>query len=204
MRPALLVCLLAGCDPVADSEYVGEPMFTLSGTFVATGKAPDVGGLALMWQDSGGAGGPGVAATTVPVEVEFPSTFRISIPLPPPAIVRFAFDDSDVELAEAYVFVVDDPDAPRPVARGLDRAHALVYASGDVVAGTQAADYLGGPISAGYHLRRYIGGEPGAAQRTMIDRCIASGAGAPACTARRGYQLADAADDARLRIVVTP
>jgi len=38
--------------------------------------------------------------TTVPVEIEFPSTFRVSVPLPPPAIVRFAFDDSDVELAE--------------------------------------------------------------------------------------------------------
>src|SRR5215207_9670252 len=105
MRRAMLVCLLAGCDPLAGGGYVGEPMFTLTGTFVATGKTPDVGGLALMWQDSGGAGGPGIVATTVPVEIAFPSTFRVSIPLPPPAVVRFAFDD--VELAEAYVFVVE-------------------------------------------------------------------------------------------------
>ncbi|MDQ3338411.1 MAG: hypothetical protein M4D80_24865 [Myxococcota bacterium] len=203
MRPVLLVCLLTGCDPLADSGYVGEPMFTLTGTFVAPGKTPDVGGLALMWQDSGGAGGPGIVMTTVPVEVEFPSTFRVSVPLPPPAIVRFAFDDG-VELAEAYVFVVDDPDAARPTPHGLDRAHALVYASEDVAAGTQAADYLGGPVSAGYHLRRYTTAEPGAAQRTMIDRCVASGAVKTACGARRAYQLAEAADNEPLRIVVTP
>ena len=204
MRRALLCWLLAGCDPVADRGYVGEPMFTLVGTFVSTGQV-SVGGLALMWQDSGGAGGPGVATTTVPVEIEFPSTFRVSVPLPPPAIVRFAFDDSDVELAEAYVFVVEDPDAMRPIPHGLDRGHALVYASADVAPDTQAADYLGGPVTAGYHLRRFAANaEPAGAQRTMIDRCVASGASAVACGARRAYQLAAASDDDPLRIVVTP
>lgn len=198
MRPALLVCLLAACDPLADGDYVGEPMFTLSGTFVAPGKTPDVSGLALMWQDSGGAGGPGVAKTMVPVEVELPSKFHVSVPLPPPRHVRFAFDD--VELAEAYVFVIDDADEPH----GLDRTHALVWASAAVAPGTQAADYLGGPIGAGYHLRRYTTGAPGAAQRTMIERCIASGAAASACGMRRAYQLAGAADHEPLRIVVSP
>lgn len=202
MRRAVLCLLLAGCDSLADREYVGEPMFTLRGTFVATGEVPDVRGLALMWQDSGGAGGPGIAATTLPVEIEFPSTFRIAIPLPPPAHVRFAFDD--VELAEAYVFVVEDPEAERPVARGLDRAHAVVFASADVAADSPAADYLGGPLAAGYHLRRYTTNAPAAAQLVMIDRCIASGATAAACKARRAYQLAQAGDDEALRIVVTP
>ena len=202
MRPAVLVCLLAGCDPLATSDYVGEPMFTLRGTFVAPGEVPDVGGLALMWQDSGGAGGPGVAVTAVPVEIELPSRFRVAIPLPPPDHVRFAFDE--VELAEAYVFVVDDPEALRPTPHGLDRTHALVWASRDVAAGTQAADYFGGPISAGYHLRRYTTAARGTAQQTMIERCVASGATAAACGMRRGYQLAAADDSEPLRIWVSP
>ena len=198
MRPALLVCLLAGCDPLATGDYVGEPMFTLTGTFVAPGETPDVSGLALMWQDSGGAGGPGIAKTMVPVEVELPSKFRVAVPLPPPEHVRFAFDD--VELAEAYVFVIDDADEPH----GLDRAHARVWASKDVEPGTQAADYFGGPITAGYHLRRYTTAAPSSAQRTMIERCIASGAAAAACGSRRAYQLAEAGDAEPLRIVVSP
>ncbi len=208
MRRVVIVgCLLAGCDPLADGGYVGEPMFTLTGTFAATTAAPDdpVGGLALLWQDSVGAGGPGVAATTVPVAIEFPSTFRVAVPLPPPEIARFTFDDSDVELSEAYVFVVADPAAPRPTPRGLDRAHVLIYASGDVAAGTQAADYLGGPVAGGYHLRRFAPVvTPGPAQRAMIERCVASGATQPACDVRRRYALAAAPDDEYLRIVVSP
>ena len=199
MRGILLLCL-AACDPLADAGYVGEPLFTLTGSF-ATPPAPDapVGGVALMWQDTAAAGGPGIAATTVPVALEL-STFRVSVPVPPPDAARFAFDG--VELAEAYVHVVEDPDAARPVARGLARTHVLVYASADVDAGTQAAEYLGGPMSAGYHLRRFVPAEPTVAQQIMIDRCAEISPRA-ACAKRRAYQLHAAADDEHLRIVVT-
>ena len=196
--------LLAACDPLASKGYVGEPMFTLVGT-LSTTSPDETGGVALMWQDTGGAGGPGVAVTTVPVEIAFPSTFHVAVPLPPPDAARFAFDDSPVEIAEAYVYVVGDLGAARPSPRGLDRTHVLVYATGDVAAGTLAADYLGGPVTAGYHLRTF--GEvatPGAAQQTMIDRCAASGSTRAACGVRRGYQLRETADDDYLRIVVSP
>lgn len=204
-RPLLVACLLAGCDPLAGNDYVGEPMFTLVGSFASTGPADSVGGLALMWQDPGGDGGPGVAATTVPVALELPATFRVAVPLPPPDAARFAFDDADVELAEAYVFVVEDPAAPRLVPRGLDRTHVVVYATADVADGTQAADYLGGPIAAGYHLRRFVPAlTPGPAQRAMIERCVAGGPPRASCEVRRGYQLAAIPDDEPLRIAVSP
>jgi len=203
MRRGLIVLasLTTGCDPLADNTYVGEPMFTLKGTLVTTAKdSPAAGGLALAWQDAGGAGGPGVAMTVVPAKTEL-ATVTISVPLPPPAAGRFAFDDG-VELAEAFVLLVEDPDAPRPVSRGIVRDRVVVFAAGDVAAGTQAADYFGGPLAAGYHLRR-IGGAPGASQQVMIDRCVAAGATRAACAARRNYQLAPAADDEPVRIVVS-
>lgn len=203
MRRVLWIVALAGCDRIADRGYVGEPMFTIVGSFAAPPEA-SVGGVALMWQDSAGAGGPGVAATIVPVELEFPATFRVAVPVPPPDAARFVFDDSDVELAEAYVHVVEDPEAARPVTRGLSRTHVLVYASGAVGEGTQAAQYLGGAIDAGYHLRRFVrDAAPGGAQQVMIDRCAAVSLRA-ACAVRRAYRLAAAADDEHLRIVVAP
>ena len=124
-RVALALCLAGGCDSLAGHEYVGEPMFTLVGTLESNARTADdpVGGLALMWQDTAGPGGPGVAATAVPVAIEFPTTFRVAVPLPPPDQARFGFDDSPARLAEAYVFVVADPASPRLIPRGLDRVH---------------------------------------------------------------------------------
>ena len=204
---ALVACLLAACDPLAGSDYVGQPMFTIVGTFASSANAPadPVGGIALMWQDSVGAGGPGAVATAVPVEIEFPATFRVSVPLPPPPAARFKFDGEDVELAEAYVFVVQDPTAAQLVPLGLDRSHVLIYASADVAEGTLSADYLGGSVSAGYQLRSFTPATlPAAGQQAMIDRCVAGGAAAVACQARRDYQLGEISNDDPLRIVVAP
>ena len=39
MRAAIVVVILAGCDSLASSDYVGEPLFTLGGTFDATEHA---------------------------------------------------------------------------------------------------------------------------------------------------------------------
>lgn len=204
-RFVLLAVGLAGCDPLAGKDYVGEPMFTLVGTFDARTVAPDdkLGGIALMWQDAVTAGGPGVAATAVPVAIEFPSTFTVSIPAPPPAGVRFRFRDDGPELAEAYVYLVADPNAAQLVPRGSDRVHALVFASADVVAGTPEADYLGGPMTAGYHLREFAAIDtPGTSQAELIARCQSHGDSQEACASRRAYQLGKIADDDPLRIVV--
>jgi hypothetical protein len=206
-RVVLAVCLVCGCDSLAGSKYVGEPLFSLTGTFEAGASAPEdpVGGVALLWQDSRTADGPGVAATTVPVAIQFPATFRVDVPTPPPAEARFAFPDTGIELAEAYIYVVADPGATPLEPRGADRVHVLVYASADVAAGTSAADYLGGAITAGYHLRRFAPtGSPGSAQASLIEQCVAGGATRPACTARRAYQLGTIADDDPLRIAVAP
>src|SRR5262249_42945379 len=115
-----LLGLLPACDSLAGSDYVGLPLFTLHGTFEITANAPDdaLGGIALLWQDSVSAGGPGVVTTTVPVALTFPATFHVDVPVPPPPAVRFGFDDADVQLAEAYLYVVADATAARPTPRG--------------------------------------------------------------------------------------
>lgn len=199
----VLLAALAGCDPLAGNDYVGQPLITVHGTFAATGApGTPLGGVALLWQDANGPGGPGVAATTVPVSLEFPAAFELRVPAPPPVEARFAVDG--VELAEAYIYVVGDLAQPRRTTRGTDRAHVLVWASGDVVEGSRAADYLGGPMTAGYHLRRF---EPthqvGIVQAALIDRCVQSGALESACATRRAYQLRAAGDGDSLRIVVS-
>jgi hypothetical protein len=203
MRRILLLAVMAGCDPLAGSDYVGQPLITVHGTFAAS-SAPGapLGGVALLWQDANGPGGPGVAATTVPVSLEFPASFELAVPTPPPVAARFTVDG--VQLAEAYIYVVGDLADPRKTTRGTDRGHVLVWASADVADGSRAADYLGGPMTAGYHLRRF---EPthqiGVAQAALIDRCVQSGALESACATRRAYQLRPADDADSLRIVVS-
>ncbi len=206
MRGTIVVAVaLAGCDPLAGSDYVGQPMFTLQGTFASKANAPasPVGGVALLWQDAHGAGGPGVAATAVPVAIEFPAAFDVSVPAPPPEAARFSF--GGVALAEAYIYVVADVAEPRVTTRGMDRDHVLVWAAADIDAGTPAADYLGGAMAAGYHLRRFQpASEVPAAQRQLIERCVEGGALRPACETRRAYRLEPITDAAPLRIEVSP
>jgi hypothetical protein len=193
----------AACDPIANADYVGAPMITLTGTFASSADDP-VGGVALMWQDSVGAAGPGVVATALPVSIDFPATFHIQVPVPPPDSARFSFDDGGPALGEAYIYVVQDPSAAQLVPLGLERTHVLVYADGDVGPGTLAADYLGESLGAGYHLRHFAPvATPGAAQQALIDRCTANGDPAAACQVRRGYQLAPIADDDPLQIAVS-
>ena len=209
MRTTVLVSVLAlaACDSLADNEFVGEPLITLAGSFVVTpgasAPADPIGGVALLWQDARGAGGPGAAVMALPVAVEFPAAFRVAVPTPPPDAARFQLDN--IELAEAYVYVVTDATAPRPQPRGSDRVHALVWATTDVADGSLAADYLGGAVAAGYHLRQFTASTtPGAAQQQMIARCTGAGEPAAACTARRAYQLAPIADNDPLLVDVLP
>ncbi len=193
-----VLVLLAACDPLAGGDYVGEPLFILEGTL----SAPDdrVGGVALLWQDPSGAGGPGVETTAVPVALAFPAAFKVSIPAPPPPAVRFELDG--ISLAEAYVYAVVDPAAERPEPRGLARTHVVVFAASEVPEGSAAAAYLGGPLAAGYHLRSYAPVATPRAQATLIERCIAAGWKRRACEVRRAYDLGPAADDAELLIQV--
>ncbi len=208
LRVSILVCaqLWAACDALAPATYVGDPLFTLEGSFASSVNAPadPLGGVALLWQDPLGPEGPGVASTTVPVAIEFPASFRVDIPVPPPDAARFRFVDNDITIAEAYVFVVESTE-DHPVPHGGERRHVVVWASADVADGSLAADYLGGPITAGYHLRTFDAVTvAGTAQQAMIDRCVASGAAQRACEVRRGYQLSASGDHDRLKITVTP
>lgn len=208
MRRLVLVALasaLGGCDSFAGRDYVGEPLITLAGTF-ATTSTPigQVGGVALLWQDAEGAGGPGKSAMSVPVSIDFPAAFHVAVPAPPPADVMFGFADGP-QLAECYVFVVADAGSAHPThILGADRTHALIWADADVAAGTRAAEYLGGPVDAGFHLRRYVATEtPSPAQAELIARCVARGDPREGCEGRRRYQLAAASDQEPLRIVLS-
>jgi hypothetical protein len=202
--PIALVSLGA-CDPFTGGDYVGEPLVTLSGSFASTSVPPShgSGGIALLWQDPEGAGGPGKAVMSVPMEVSFPSSFEVSVPAPPPGDVSFAFDGGP-QLAEGYVFVVDGAPVAHPTRfLGADRTHALIYAAGDVVDGTPAAAYLGGPVIAGYHLRTFAAVDtPSPEQAELIARCVAHGDPPAACEGRRHYRLGPALDDEALRIVL--
>ena len=209
MRTIAFMSLLGiaplACDSLAGSDYVGQPLITLTGSFASSASAPadPLGGVALLWQDPNGPGGPGAAATMLPVAIEFPAQFRVAVPAPPPTAARFQLDG--IELAEAYVYLVTDAGAARPQPRGVDRGHALVWASDEVPAGSLSADYLGGAVTAGYHVRAFAAiTTPGAAQQQMIGRCTSAGATASACAARRGYQLGSASDVEPLVIEVTP
>jgi hypothetical protein len=205
MRRLLFVPLVAGCDPFIGGDYVGDPLVTLTGSFAPSSEAPSrhAGGIALLWQDAEGAGGPGKAVMAVPVELSFPSGFEVAIPAPPPDSVRFAFADG-TPLAECYVFVIEGEPVDHPTQfLGADRTHALIYAAGDVAPGTPAAAYLGGPVSAGYHLRTFAPVDtPSPEQAELIARCVAHGDPPDACAARRGYRLGAALDDEPLRIVL--
>ena len=203
MRAAIGLVLLAACDPLAGTGYVGEPIFTLSGTFDVKSSTQDPGaGIALMWQDAAGANGPGVAATVVPVTVEVPASFRVSVPVLPPDASRF--DLGDGAIAEAYVFLVADPSATPLVPRGVDRRHALVWTASDIADGTPTAAYLGGATTAGYHLRHFSSQPvPPPQQQALLSRCVTGGADPAACQARRAYALGTIADDDPLVIVVT-
>jgi len=64
--------------------------------------------------------------TTVPVAIAFPASFKVDVPVPPPDEARFAFDDGEVTLAEAYVFVVESTEG-HVVPRGGERVHVLVW-----------------------------------------------------------------------------
>nr|HEX4317966.1 hypothetical protein [Kofleriaceae bacterium] len=201
-----MVVILGGCDALAGSDYVGEPLITLSGSFAVPAGAATTGDLpasvALLWQDAAGAGGPGGVVTSLPIQTSPPARFTAAVPVVPPAAARFSLDG--IELAEAYVYLIDTSAGP-VVARGRDRGHALIYASADVPAGSLAADYLGGPVSAGYHLRAFApAATPGAAQQQMIARCVTGGAIASACTARRAYALSAAGDRDPLTVDVSP
>jgi hypothetical protein len=204
---AVALACLASCDSFAGNDYVGEPLITLSGSFAPSSTAPagHVGGIVLLWQDAEGAGGPGKSAMAVPVSIEFPAAFHVAVPAPPPPEVMFGFPDGP-QLAECYVYVVDDVATRHPNRFfGSDRTHALVYAAGDVAAGTMAATYLGGPMTAGFHLRRYTPADtPSPAQAELIARCTAGGDPPAACAGRRHYQLAPASDAEPLRIVLGP
>jgi hypothetical protein len=205
MRSTVLVTLaLAGCDSFAGSDYIGEPLIVLAGSFAPSSTPSEhVGGIALLWQDAEGAGGPGKASMAVPVSIEFPAAFHVAVPAPPPEEVRFGFADGPA-LAECYVYVVADAASPHPTRfLGSDRTHALIYAEASVEPGTAAADYLGGPVGPGFHLRRYVATDtPSHAQAELIDRCVAGGDPPAACAARRHYQLAATSDAEPLRIVL--
>jgi len=197
--------LATACDSLAGGDYVGEPLITLAGTFAPTSAPPaEVGGIALLWQDAEGSGGPGKAIVAVPVSIEFPTRFAVQVPAPPPDDVTFAFADG-TRLAECYVYVVADDTDTRQFL-GADRTHALVWTAGDVSAGTAAAAYLGGAVTAGYHLRRYTTSpQMSPEQQTLVDRCTERGEPVDACAARHHYQLTPPiAEDEPLRIVLWP
>jgi hypothetical protein len=201
---ALAGLAVIGCTPLADQSYAGEALFAMAGTFSATRAPIEVDArLALLWQDAETAGGPGIATTPIPFTVGAFGVFRAEVVAVPGERARFTFAADGPVLAEAYLHVVlANPVAPTDQDLGVEAAHVVIHADRDVDGG-DAADYLGGPVAAGYHLRRFTTtDQPGAAQRALIDRCVARTGDRPACTAGRAYQLGAVDDAEPLRITL--
>jgi len=201
---ALLAVATCACDPLVDDTYTGQSLFTLEGTLAEAMRPHDADPeLALLWQDPETAGGPGVEAAALPFALDALGSFTAQIPIAPPAGAWFGFDDGGPRLGEAYLHVVSHvPVTTTEFDLGLDPVHVVVYADRDV-AGGAASDYLGGDVTAGYHLRRFaVTAEPGAAQRELIARCVATTGDQDACAARRAYRLEPIGDATALRIVL--
>lgn len=157
--PRLTACaalLAAACDPQATTDYAGEPMAQVRGVMSsAVTEVPDGLVPIIFWQGSS-------YGTQVDVVVRFPSSFTLDLYQPPPDEALFDFPamsdrPDEIRLGfgsiELLPFAVAE-DGRYPL--GVAERHMLLYAEGDMAAGTLGADYVGAVLPAGYHLVKVI------------------------------------------------
>ncbi len=132
----IVVAGLLGCDSLASSDYVGQPLFTLTGTFVAASSSPQgsVGGLALLWQDPASSAGRTGVSPRPPCRCRsrFHRQFSvIDVHAPPPLTPRGSRSRTPTLAIAGGVRVRRrDPTHPRRSCEpcgASDRGHALVY-----------------------------------------------------------------------------
>jgi hypothetical protein len=165
------VCLLAllGCQPQADTSYLGEPLVTLQGQVKSTGSLAALEA-AMLWQR----GDPPSTideelATRAPVQTGFPASFTISLYQPPPVAAQHRLAPGLPIYARANAGAVPlgvALAAAPPLADsgnqtyGVDAGHWVVYLSEDAKPGSVMEWWLGASLPAGFHLLRATACQP--------------------------------------------
>ena len=181
-RAAVLILVLASCDPQADSGYPGEPLVTLQGQVISTGALPPLEA-AMLWQR-----GPPPStdeqdlATRAPVQTGFPATFTVHLYQPPPAAARRTLSPGEITFARANAAAVPYgvaaagvsalPSAANP-GYGIDANHWVVYLAADVPAHSLMEWWLGAALPAGFRLLRVTAVNPKCITSDQLDACVA-------------------------------
>jgi len=174
--------LLCSCSPQADSNYLGEPLLTLSGQVRSSGPLPPLEA-AMLWQR-----GPPPStddqelATRAPVQSGFPASFVLHLYQPAPAAARRILAPGEVLFARAnaaavpYGVTVEQagslPRSGNP-SYGLDVNHWVVYLAADVPSGSLMEWWLGGALPAGFHLLRATALNPSCIKPADLEACVA-------------------------------
>ena len=161
--PRVTVCaglLAAGaCDPQATTDYAGETMARVGGVMSSgVGDVPEGLLPMIMWEGVG-------VGTLIDVDIAFPARFQIEFRQPPEegAMIDLPAGSDrpgEVRLAiggiELLPFGVTE-DGRYPI--GLAQHHLIVYAEGDMAAGTLGAELIGAALPSGYHVVKVIPAE---------------------------------------------
>ena len=182
-RAALLLAVIASCDPQVDPAYLGEPLVTLQGQVVSTGPLPAPLEAAMLWQR-----GPPPStdeedlATRAPVQAGFPATFTVHLYHPPPEAARKTLAPGEVTYARANAAAIPYGIASAGVsalpstqnaAYGIDARHWVVYLAADVPAHSLMEWWLGVALPKGFHLMRATAVNPGCITPDQLAACIA-------------------------------
>jgi hypothetical protein len=147
---------IAGCDSQVDGDHNGTALARLTGTVrnMRTQAAVDAE-VAVVWENT--AGSPDlVAGAAVPVEGNFPASFKLSLYTPPDdALINQAPDGSRLGVAYLFAGVPGTTYGKETTADqllGMDPDHLLIYLPVDVAADSVAATLLHGTTRAGFHI----------------------------------------------------
>jgi hypothetical protein len=215
IRRLALLGVLAGCEPLVDPGYPGEPMARLHGTIVGVDPERVADSVAILWNRNVGPSVPSGPIALAPLHPAFPAALTIDVLAAPPDDAFFAVAGDTARIAEGYLYLVRAGAEPPIETRDFSATavdFVLVYVDGDVAPGSLTADYLGGVLAPGYHLRDWRATlDLSPAQAYFGARCAdaVSDAGAvdgqvEACRAKRRYRLVDAAADLGTEMVFYP
>lgn len=196
---------LAGCDPLVDTTYPGEPLVRLQGVVSSTQGtdiAPTGAKGAVLWQAANLSELTGF--TRLPLSLDFPVlTFEVMEPPADDAV--FQVDPGEPVIGEGYLHIVKPTTGERARPEDFlatEYDHALIYVAADLPPGGPTAQYLGGALGAGFHVAvRTATATLTPPQQALVERCVQLATGMPpdrvraSCTAQRLYRLDPAPED---------
>ena len=151
------LALASACDSQNPGEYRGETLAAVSGDVQNDSGTPMPNAQATLIWVNFARDGDLVVGEQVPVTGTFPAHFTLSLYQPPAEEVMMAEPgEMNSRIAVAFIAAVppefDLGSGSLQGPLGLSERHALLYAEGDVDAGSLTGQWLGGEIPAGYHI----------------------------------------------------